>query len=181
MRTWVVLAALGLGACSLADGHPPRAARADCALIAASLTSLEMGNYAEAAKRAPREAELAARCRDAELTDADARCLLDATSDTLAFCRQPLAVAHRDVPPPPRVDTDGLPPACRDYMSALQRLAGCPKLPAQSRSAILDAVKQAAPAWRQVGQNAQAVAALQNACQNAVGAIEQSARSVGCQ
>lgn len=172
------LALVALAACKMADGKPQHASHVDCALVAASLTSLEMGNYADPEKRAPRETELAAKCRDADLTDGQAKCLLDATATTLAYCEKPIAVAHRDVPRD--VVADGLPLACRDYLSALQRLAACPKLPAQSRQAIFDASKQASQAWSQVIQNQQAFASLQSACASAVSAIGQSMQSIGC-
>jgi hypothetical protein len=158
----------------------------DCVAIAAALTSLELGNYAEPEDRAPREAELAAACGASPLTADDAKCLLEATKDTLPFCAHPLAVAHRDPPPKPPTPTieaaaGNLPASCRDYIATIEKLSTCPKLPAASRDAMVQAMNQAAASWSQMTQQPEAVAALGNACQQGADALRQSLASLGCQ
>jgi hypothetical protein len=185
-----VLALVAVAACSRADGQPEAPARraplvvvtpasqADCTLIAQTLTSLELGNYAEPEVRAPRERELGERCRAAALTDDEARCLLDATAESLPYCAKPLAVAHRELPKLGVVDATGLPAGCALYLSQMQRLAVCEKLPVESRRAIQTAAVQAASGWRQT--NPAGMQALDAACGQGANALAQSMQQIGC-
>lgn len=173
----IAFAVLLLAACQTAHGRERPASHADCTLIAQTLTSLEMGNYAEPAQRAPRERELADRCTDAALTDEEASCLLSASRDTLPYCPRPLAVAHRDMPKL-SVDAEGLPPSCARYLAYIEQLASCSRIPIDSRKAIRDAAAQAASAWRQVNQ--QGAPYLESACASGARALAQSVQANGC-
>lgn len=186
MQLRIVLCLAAIAACHRADTadspggaerlSPPRS---DCPLIAATLTSLEMGNYAEREVRAPREAELTKRCNAAVLSDAEAECLRSATTDTLRYCPKPLAVAHVDMPKQV-VDGSGLPAACAQYLGMVQRMSTCSKLPPESRKAMSDSMSQAATAWRQLASNPDAVKSLDMTCRQATSAIAQSMQSIGC-
>ena len=125
---WLLVVA---GACEVPEsptrqhGDPPSeptvtapAAGVDCRLIAQTLTSLELGNYAEPEERGPRERTIAELCVRARLTRTDAECLLGATAVAdLAACAEPLIVKH--VAPPPLVPGDH----CEQYVRALERIA----------------------------------------------------------
>ena len=173
----IALAVLLLAACQTAHGRKRTASHADCTLIAQTLTSLELGNYAEPEQRAPREHELAERCLDAALTDDEASCLLSASRETLPYCPRPLAVAHRDMPKL-SADAAGLPPSCVRYLAYIEQLASCPQIPIDSRKAIRDAADQAATAWRQMNQ--QGAPYLEDACASGARALAQSVQSNGC-
>jgi hypothetical protein len=196
LATLAALAALA--ACQHAQGDAPRPddttrpaalppkphpqAGVDCTQLAAALTSLELGNYAEPEDRAPREADLAATCATTALTADDAQCILGATKDSLPFCAHPVAVAHRDPPAPPAAVAvaAGLPSSCTAYIASMERMATCSALPATSRDGIRQAMNQAAAAWAQVANNPQVTAQLQAACQQGADAIKQSLTSLGC-
>lgn len=73
-------------------------------------------------------------------------------------------------------DDDGLPPACRRYGQAIEKLASCSKLPAEARAALRESFQQSVDAWASVPPEGRD--ALEAACQAAVDAVEQS--SVAC-
>jgi hypothetical protein len=184
---------LGLGACSRASGDPDPQARVhhahasvDCHLIAQTLTSFELGNYAEPEDRAPRETELAAACDAQELTASDAKCILDATKDTLPFCAKPLSVAarHREVLPGAQAVPvqlgGGLPADCYDYLAMMQRYAQCQALPVETRQALGNAVAQLGASWLQLGQQPMPPQ-VGDACRQGRDALRQGMQSFGCQ
>lgn len=147
----------------------------DCTNIAETLTSLELGNYAPRKERAPREASLAATCRDAELTASEAQCVLTASKDTLAYCPKPLAVAHQEKPA-----RAPLPGMCEQYVMAIEKFAVCPALPEESRKAMLQATRQMEEGFAQMQNNPEALAAANDACKQAVDAIRQAGQSMNC-
>jgi hypothetical protein len=148
----------------------------DCSLIAATLTSLELGNYAPRRQRAAREAQLTTTCGEAGLTADDAKCLLTATKDSLAFCAKPLSVAHREKPA-----HAPMPESCTRYVESIERLATCSSFPEQSRQALLQATRQMETGFTQMTNNPEAMAAAGSACQQAFDAIRQAAQQMNCQ
>src|ERR1043165_8284238 len=112
---------------------PPKAQAAgvDCHLIAQSITSLEMGNYAEPEDREPRERVIENICVRANLTKKDADCLLAATSVAdLAYCTKPLVTKH--VVQTPIAPGD----VCEQYVRTLERIARCSKFPPDAAKAL---------------------------------------------
>ena len=174
----MVLAVASLAACSLENGAHGEPSRADCPLIAQTLTSLELGNYADPQARAPRERVIAERCSEANLSDDEARCLLDASKDSLPYCPKPLAVQHRELPKIAAADTSGLPRGCVQYLDLLQRLAVCPNLPIESRRAMEQAVQQSGGWRREV--NPAGMQSLDAACDTGADELAHAMQRMGC-
>jgi hypothetical protein len=70
----------------------------------------------------------------------------------------------------------GLPPECQEYGAAINRLAACDKMPAQARSALLEAWKQASAGW--VNLPPDSLANLATACKTGRDAVIESGKSV---
>ncbi|MBA3500518.1 MAG: hypothetical protein H0T65_09105 [Deltaproteobacteria bacterium] len=76
-----------------------------------------------------------------------------------------------------------LPQQCRDYRETILKAANCPKLPQQSRQALLDGWKSMADAWKSFDfktMPAESVKAIEDACKQGTEAIEQMQTSLGC-
>ena len=76
MRRFALAVLLTLGACQGRGSGPP----GDCAAVAESLASLELGNYADPAVRAPVVAKKRELCTSAHVTTDEAACLAKATN-----------------------------------------------------------------------------------------------------
>lgn len=147
------------------------AAGVDCRLIAQTLTSLELGNYAEPEERGPRERAIEELCVRARLTRTDAECLLGATAVAdLAACAKPLIVKH--VAPPPLVPGDH----CEQYVRALERIASCAKVPRETARSVRDQVRQLRAMYGQYGAQPQ----VQDSCKMALEMTEKAYRPIGC-
>jgi hypothetical protein len=66
-----------------------------------------------------------------------------------------------------------LPAECNDYKAAIEKLATCDKLPAETRDALKKAYEQTSTAWASVP--AEGRAALATSCKSAADAVAQSA------
>jgi hypothetical protein len=143
----------------------------DCVLIGQTITSLELGNYAEPEVRAPREKEITALCVAENLTKSDAACVLAAASlDDLAYCPKPL-VAKRVVLPPV---TPG--DICEQYVRTLERIARCPNFPPDSAKALRGQIPTLRKMYAQYGSQKQ----LQESCQMAIDMTEKAYKPIGC-
>jgi hypothetical protein len=81
---WLIAGCLAL-ACSKSEPAPARAASPHCRAAAETLAGFSLSNYAPAEERAAAVAPIEAECARAGLTDAEARCLADATSKQTAL------------------------------------------------------------------------------------------------
>jgi hypothetical protein len=72
-----------------------------------------------------------------------------------------------------------MPADCQAYMDALDKLAGCPKLPPDSRDAMAEAVEQLKAQLPQA-LSPEARANVIEACKQANDAIKQAFTSAGC-
>ena len=143
----------------------------NCRLIARSITSLEMGNYAELEEREPRERVIENICLRANLTKKDAECLLAATSvGDLAYCPKPLVTKHVVQLPVAPGDV------CEQYVRVLERIARCPKLPPASAKALRDQIPTVRKMYAQYGQQKQ----VQDNCKLALEATENAYKPIGC-
>ena len=158
----------------IASEQPPpkaRAAGVDCRLIAQTITSLEMGNYAEPEEREPRERVIENICARANLTKKDADCLLAATSvGDLAYCPKPLVTKHVVQPPVAPGDV------CEQYVRVLERIARCPTFPPASAKALRDQIPALRKMYAQYGQQKQ----VQDNCKLALDATENAYKPIGC-
>lgn len=143
----------------------------DCRLIAQSIASLELGNYAEPEVREPREREIEGLCVRARLTKADADCLLAApTIDELAYCANPLVT--KKVVPPPITPGD----ICEQYVRRLEAIARCKTFPADSAKALRGQIPQLRKMYAQYGAQKQ----VQDNCKLALDATDQAYKPLGC-
>lgn len=76
MRTVALAVLVTLSACQKQASDPP----GDCAAVAETLASIELGNYADPAVRGPVVAKKQADCTAAHITVTEAECLAKATS-----------------------------------------------------------------------------------------------------
>jgi hypothetical protein len=149
----------------------PQAAGVDCHLIAQSITSLELGNYAEPEEREPRERAIETLCLGAKLTKSDADCLLASSSVAdLAFCTKPLVTKH--VVQPPIAPGD----VCERYVRALERITRCSTMPPESAKALRQQIPQLRQMYVQYGSQQQ----VQDSCKMALDATEQAYQPLGC-
>jgi hypothetical protein len=155
----------------------------DCNDVAETLTSIELGNYAEPEERAPRVAALRAKCEEADLSKTEGQCILESrTREQLARCPQPLLM-----PPPPVIPVgntvatgpSNLPPECTRYIAVLEKWAACPALPQQTKDALRQAVDAMKQSWSQLGSGAMPQA-VGDACRQGIQAIEQGMKQFGC-
>ena len=178
MRPAVALAfALAFGACGR-DQRTPKSPAADCALVAETLTSFELGNYAPLEDRAPKVAAWRARCEDDGLSAAEGQCIVDArTTEQLRMCPQPLMfapyVATKEGDPLP-----DLPPACSAYLLRLETYVRCRGLPPDARSSIAATVAQMRKNWS--GLKGPMPQAVSDACVQGNDAIAQAMVSFNC-
>ena len=178
MRLAVALAvAFSLGACGR-DQRTPKAPAADCALVAESLTSFELGNYAPIEERAPKVAAWKARCEAEQLTQPEGQCVIDAqTVGELRECPRSLMfvpyVATQEGDPLP-----GLPVVCSAYLLTLEKYARCGGLPEEARRAIHANVKQMRRNW--TGLSGAMPPAVTEACIQGNAAIVQAMATFNC-
>lgn len=143
----------------------------DCRLIAQTLTSLEMGNYAPPEEREPRERVIEDLCTRARLTKQDADCLLASpTVADLAFCAKPLVMKPAVQPPLAPGDV------CEKYVRVLERIARCAKMPADSASALRQQLPQLRKMYAEFGHQQQ----VKDNCQMAIDATERAYQPLGC-
>ncbi|MFN0248597.1 MAG: hypothetical protein ACKV2T_17020 [Kofleriaceae bacterium] len=143
----------------------------DCAVIGQTITSLEMGNYAELEVRAPREREITALCLAENPTKRDAACVLAATStDDLAYCPKPLVMKQVVLPLIAPGDV------CEQYMRTLERIARCTKVPPDSAKALRGQLPTLRKMYAQYGVQKQ----VQDSCQMALDMTEKAYKPIGC-
>ena len=91
--------------------------------------------------------------------------------DTIAT----VAGSEADAPIP------GLPAACEEYRLIIQRMAACEKIPQQSRDGLKQAYESMSQGWKNMGNlPPEAKQSIENTCQQAVKAMQQSATTMGC-
>ena len=173
----LVAALAVLSACGR-DQRTPKAPAADCALVAESLTSFELGNYAPIEERAPKVTAWRERCQAEALTREEGQCVIDArTTEELRFCPRSLMFA-------PYVATKegdllpGLPPACSAYLLRLETYARCRGLPADARASIAATVAQMRKNWS--GLTGPMPPAVTDACVQGDAAIAQAMVTFSC-
>lgn len=160
------------------DQRGPRVPGADCALVAETLTSFELGNYAPLEERAPKVAAWRARCEAEGLTQPEGQCVIDArTTDELRLCPRSLMfapyVATKEGDPLP-----GMPAACTAYLLALEKYARCSGLPAESQRSIASTVATMRKNWS--GLQGPFPQAVTDACVQGNTAIAQAMVSFNC-
>jgi hypothetical protein len=160
-----------------APGAPSRAPSTisangvDCALVGQTITSLELGNYAELEVRAPREREITALCVAQNLTKHDAACVLAATTiDDLASCPEP--VVMKQVVPPPITPGD----VCEQYVRRLEAIARCSTFPPDSAKALRAQLPALRKMYAQYGSQKQ----VQDNCKMALDATDTAYKPLGC-
>jgi hypothetical protein len=171
---FLVVLVVGAG-CGGAESKPPLQ-RVDCRLIAESLTTLELGNYAPREERAAREQALRLECERANLTKDDGACITQATSkDDVAWCPKPLITPSRvgEVAP-----TSLLPAVCAAYVRTLERFARCSKLPPDSARALHQQIAQLRAMYTEYA--ATAPASMLQSCQMANDATTRAMDQTGC-
>lgn len=133
-----------------------------------------MGNYAEPEVREPREREIERMCTSANLTKADAECLLSSPAlDDLAYCPKPLVVrpvAQVTLPPVAAGDI------CEQYVRRLERIARCATFPPDSARALRGQIPQLRQMYAQYGSQKQ----VQQSCQMALDATDRAYAQLGC-
>ncbi len=174
MRLLLAFAVLGCGR----DQRTPKAPGADCALVAETLTSFELGNYASLEERAPKVDAWRARCEAEELTKVEGQCVIDArTTDELRMCGKPLMFAPY-VPTKEGEPIAGLPPACSDYLVTLEKYARCRGLPPETRQSIATTVATMRKNWS--GLSGPMPQAVTDACVQGHDAVAQAMVSFNC-
>jgi hypothetical protein len=166
----------------------PAAGMADCAAVAETLVSLELGNYAPRDQRAGRAADIAALCRAQFVTTDEAACLLAATrKDDLALCPKPLIVkALTEVERTAlqvKAKLDGLPTECLDYIKLLERYATCAAFPQSGRDGLRQTIDQMKSSWQQMldGQVDPSMQQMvRDACKQGNEAMRQAMAQIGC-
>lgn len=151
---------------------PPAAKeRVNCRLIAQSIASLELGNYAEPDERGPRERAIEELCVHETLTKKDADCLLASTNVAdLAFCPKPLVTKHVVQPQVKPGDI------CEQYVRTVERIARCAKLPADTQRQLRQQIPQLRQMYQQYGTQQQ----VQDSCKMAFDATEKAFLQIGC-
>lgn len=160
------------------DQRTPKAPGADCGLVAETLTSFELGNYADPADRAPKVTAWRAACEAEELTVTEGRCVIDArTTDELRSCPKPLMFAPY-VPTKEGEPLAGLPDACSAYLITLEKYARCSGLPPESRRSIASTVATMRKNWS--GLQGPFPQAVTDACVQGNAAIAQAMVTFTC-
>ena len=172
------LVALALACSCGRDQRAPKAPGADCDLVAETLTSFELGNYAPIEERAPKVAAWRDKCVAEALTSVEGQCVIDARStDALRMCPKPLMFA----PYVPTVEGEpiaGMPPACSAYLITLEKYARCSGLPPESRRSIGSTVAQMRKSWS--GLQGPMPQAVTDACVQGNAAIAQAMVTFNC-
>lgn len=166
----------------------PAAGMADCAAVAETLVSLELGNYAPRDQRAGRAADIDALCRAQFVTTDEAACLLAATrKDDLALCPKPLIVkALTEVERTAlqvKAKLDGLPTECLDYIKLLERYATCAAFPQNGRDSLRQTIDQMKSSWQQMLGSQVDPSMRQmvgDACKQGIEAMRQAMAQIGC-
>lgn len=96
----------------------------------------------------------------------------------LAACGSSPPPAKTPPPPPPAdaAPADNLVAECRDYITAMDRLAACPKLPADAAEAL----KQSSTDFKRDVVNFASSDEARSACSPGLDAIRQSIIQLGC-
>jgi hypothetical protein len=163
----------------------PAAGMADCAAVAETLVSLELGNYAPRDQRAGRADDIAALCRAQFVTADEATCLLAATrKDDLGLCAKPLIVkALTEAEKAARKAATGLPAECDDYIVLLERYATCSAFPLSGRDTMRQTIDQMKASWQQLLGNQLDPSTRQmvgDACKQGTEAMRQAMAQAGC-
>ena len=113
-------------------------------------------------------------------------CRAGSACDPGLTCLSDRCVRMPEAPAPPRLDAGatanlplGLPPDCVAYVTALDRYAACPKLPADARRAMADVIVQLKHNWAGLGSAAMPPE-VADACRQGTAAIQQGMTSFGC-
>lgn len=163
-----------------------RPAGADCQLVAESLATLELGNYAPREERAARELALRRQCEREHLSKEDGACLVTATSkDEIAWCPKPLIVPTRigevgggSARSGGSASSGPLVGMCETYVRTLERFARCSKLPPESARALRMSIAQLRAMYSQYA--ATAPDSMVQSCQMANDATTKAMLQVGC-
>lgn len=159
-----------------------RPAGADCQLVAETLTTLELGNYAEVEERAAREKALRAQCEREHMSKDDGACILTATTkDDLVWCPKPLIV-------PTQIGGGGgsggsavaatpqaLTAICEAYVRTMERFARCSKLPPETARQLRQQIPQLRAMYAQYS-----TPSTDASCKMANDATTQAMVQIGC-
>jgi hypothetical protein len=166
----------------------PLTATVDCAGTMARAVGRVFVGPSESTSRERMTWALAESCSADWWSSSVVTCFAHAkTSKALVTCEEKLtssqrtdeeaAVSNAMGMSAPASDTDaGLPRECQEYGEAVHRLAACDKMPAQARSALVDAWKQASAEWATLAPDVRAN--LATACKAGRDAVIESAKSV---
>ena len=169
----------GKGLVCLSDRcvRPPGA---DCALVAESLTSLELGNYAPVEERRPKSSTYRAKCEAQNLTVEEGACVIAAKSvEQLRACPKPVMFPPYKATAPGDI-IKGLPAECSHYLLALEHYAACSGIPVEARTSVRNAVAEMRKSWSIFSEATPMPQAVTDACKQGDAAIAQAMVSFRC-
>jgi serine/threonine protein kinase len=101
-------------------------------------------------------------------------------SDEEPYVGTPVEDDPDEPPTPPATGGKGMPPACEEYAKVMEKMGKCNVMPAQSRKAMLDAVKQLRQSYSSIQWTPEMRKQVSAACKQGTDAMNQAMAAYNC-